>query len=64
MGAVQPQITKFLNLSVEPTPGFKVIVGNFETMNVEGYILSLDVSLLGHKVQIQMYMCFTWQEEI
>ena len=49
---IQPRIAKFFNLTVAPAPRFKVMVGNFETMTVEGYIPSLEVSLQGYKLQI------------
>jgi len=49
---IQPRIAKFLNLPVEPASGFKVMVGNFDVMPVEGCIPSLEVSLQGYKVQI------------
>ena len=49
---IQPRIAKFLKLPVEPAPGFRVMVGNFDIMNVEGRIPSLDVSIQGHLIQI------------
>jgi len=49
---IQVWIAKFLNLVVALTPGFKVIVVNFETMTIEGYIPSLEESLQGYKLQI------------
>ena len=49
---IQPRIAKFLNVPVEPTPRFKVMVGNFDIMPVEGCIPPLEVSLQGYKVQI------------
>jgi len=47
---IQPRIAKFLNLPVQPAPGFKVMVGNFDIMAVEGCIPSLEISLQGYKV--------------
>jgi len=49
---IQLWIAKFLNLTVVPTPGFKVMVGNFKIMTVEGYIPSLEVLPQGYKLQI------------
>jgi len=49
---IQPRVAKFLNLTVQPTPTFCVMVGNFETMKVEGYIPSFDVSIQGHNMHI------------
>ncbi|XLU80481.1 hypothetical protein S245_003901 [Arachis hypogaea] len=49
---IQPRIAKFLNLPIEPASGFKVIVGSFEVLPVEGRIASLDVNLSGCLVSI------------
>jgi len=54
---IQPRIAKFLNLPVQPVPGFKVMVGNFDIMVVEGCIPSLEICLQGYKEQIpKVYM--------
>ncbi|XP_072088166.1 uncharacterized protein [Arachis hypogaea] len=49
---IQPRIAKFLNLPIEPALEFKVIVGSFEVLLVEGRIASLDVNLSGCLVSI------------
>ncbi|XP_072060384.1 uncharacterized protein [Arachis hypogaea] len=49
---IQPCIAKFLNLPIEPASGFKVIVGSFEVLPVEGCITSLDVNISGCLVSI------------
>ncbi|XP_016189896.1 uncharacterized protein LOC107631084 [Arachis ipaensis] len=49
---IQPRIVKFLNLSIQPAPGLKVMVGNFVVMIVEGYIPTVEISMDGCKVQI------------
>jgi len=49
---LQPHVAKFLNLTIQPVPPFHVMVGNFETMEVEGFIPSLNVSIQGHHMQI------------
>ena len=49
---IPPRIAKFLKVPIEPAPGFKVMVGNFETMQVEGYIPKLEIKMQGHKVKI------------
>jgi len=49
---IPPRIAKFLKVPIEPAPGFKVMVGNFETMQVEGYIPKLEIKMQGHKVEI------------
>ncbi|XP_057755398.1 uncharacterized protein LOC130974540 [Arachis stenosperma] len=54
---IQPRIAKFLNLPVEPAPGFNVMVGNFELMKVEGCIKALEVNMQGHKMIVpQVYV--------
>jgi len=47
---IQPRIAKFLNLPVEPD--FKVMVGNFEVMTVEGCIPSLEITMQDYKVHV------------
>ncbi|KAJ1404859.1 Retrotransposon gag domain [Sesbania bispinosa] len=49
---IQPRIAKFLKLPIEPEPGFRVMVGNFDIMQVEGYVPALEVSMQGHNLQI------------
>ncbi|XLU97428.1 hypothetical protein S245_011768 [Arachis hypogaea] len=44
---IQPQIANFLNLAVKPASKFKVIVGNFDVMTLEGRIPSLEVDFRG-----------------
>ncbi|XP_072071840.1 uncharacterized protein [Arachis hypogaea] len=49
---IQPRITKFLNLPIEPAPRIKVMVGDFDVLEVEGYIPALEVNLCGCTVTI------------
>ncbi|XP_072086978.1 uncharacterized protein [Arachis hypogaea] len=49
---IQPRIAKFLNLPIEPAPGIKVMVGDFDVLEVEGYIPALEVNLRGCTVTI------------
>ncbi|XP_072064358.1 uncharacterized protein [Arachis hypogaea] len=49
---IQSCIAKILNLPIKPASGFKVIVGNFKVLPVEGRIASLDVNLSGCLVSI------------
>jgi len=49
---IQLRVAKFLNLTVQPASKFCVMVSNFETMEVEGYIPSLYVSIQGHNMHI------------
>jgi len=48
---IQPRIAKFLNLPVQPTPAFRVMVGNFHVMIVEGHLPFLDISMQGHSIR-------------
>jgi len=49
---LQPRVAKFLNLTIQPAFAFRVMVSNFETMEVEGFIPSLNVSIQGHHMHI------------
>ncbi|XP_025617181.1 uncharacterized protein [Arachis hypogaea] len=49
---IQPRIAKFLNLPIEPAPGVKVMVGDFDVLPVEGYLPALNVNLSGCYVTI------------
>jgi len=49
---IQPRIAKFLNLPMEPAPGFRVMVGNFDVMDVEGRIPSFQVEVQGQTLDI------------
>jgi len=49
---IQLRIANFLNIPMQPTLGFRVMLGNFELMTIEGYIPSLEVMMQGYKVQI------------
>ncbi|XP_072062290.1 uncharacterized protein [Arachis hypogaea] len=49
---IQPRIAQFLNLPVQPAPGFRVMVGNFDMMTVEGCIPTLEVTMQCIKVDI------------
>jgi len=49
---IQPRIAKFLKLPVEPAPGFRVIVGNFDIMEVEGQIPFVQVEVQGQTLDI------------
>jgi len=37
---------------VHPAPAFRVMVGKFETIEIKGYIPSLDMSIQGHNMHI------------
>ncbi|WVZ02924.1 hypothetical protein V8G54_023730 [Vigna mungo] len=49
---IQPRVAKFLKLPVHPAPRFQVMVGNFDVMEVEGRLPSLEVSIQGHSINI------------
>jgi len=49
---IHPRIAKFLNLPIEPAPGFRAMVGNFEMMEVEGCIPTLEVNMQGDTVVV------------
>jgi len=47
---LQRRIAKFFNLTVQPAPGFRIMVGNFELMTADGYIHSIEVTMQGYTV--------------
>ena len=49
---IQPRIAKFFKPPVQPAPGFRVMVENFDVMTVEGRLPSLEVSMQGHSIQV------------
>ncbi|MCH85650.1 enzymatic polyprotein, partial [Trifolium medium] len=53
---VQPRIAHFLKLPVEPSPCFKVLVGNGQTMTAEGVVTQLPVVIQGHEMLIPAYL--------
>jgi len=54
---IQPRVTEFLDLLIEPTPEFTVMIGNFRMMTVEGCISALEVNKQGHTVMVpQVYV--------
>lgn len=53
---LQPRIIEFLKLPVEPGPGFKVLVGNGQSMNVEGVVPNLSITLQGHELTVSVFL--------
>jgi len=49
---IQPRIVEFLKFPMEPALGFKVMVGNFDGMDVEGRIPSVQVKVQGQTLDI------------
>lgn len=53
---LQPRLAHFLYLSIEPPPPFNVLVGNGQTMAIEGMIPNLTVTIQGHHLQVPVYL--------
>jgi hypothetical protein len=52
----QPRLAKFLQLPVEPAPGFNVLVGNGQSLMAEGKISQLSVKIQGHKLVLPVFL--------
>lgn len=53
---IQPRLVQFLNLDVQPTTPIKVLVGNGNALQVEGYIPQLQVTVQGNTLQLPVYV--------
>lgn len=49
---IQPRVAKLLQLPIELAPNLHVMVGNFETMIIEGCIKSMNVLIQGVSMTI------------
>lgn len=53
---IQPRIIKFLQLDIQPTDPFKVLVGNGKSLQVEGIIDELQVKNQGFTLKFPVYL--------
>ena len=53
---IQPQLAKFLHLEIQPTAPFKVLVGNGNALQIEGFIKDLHVKVQGHDLKFPVYL--------
>lgn len=53
---LQPRIAQFLKFPVEPKSSFKVLIGNGETMQTEGWIEALKVQVQQHELIVPVYL--------
>nr|KYP37665.1 Transposon Ty3-I Gag-Pol polyprotein [Cajanus cajan] len=53
---LQPQLANYLKLPVEPISSFQVMVGNGNSLTVEGLIQELKVSVQGHTLTLPVYL--------
>ncbi|OMO70038.1 Retrotransposon gag protein [Corchorus olitorius] len=53
---IQPRIARFLSLAIEPAPSFAVMVGNGETLQCEGRVSDLSVTLQSHSFQLDLFL--------
>lgn len=53
---IQPRIAKFLQLDVQPTPAFKVLVGNGNFLQVERKVDPLNIRIQGCELTFPVYV--------
>ena len=53
---LQPRLASCLKLPIEPVPNFHVLVGNGNSLVVEGLVSKLDVLIQGHALQLSAYL--------
>ncbi|XP_020233863.1 uncharacterized protein LOC109813966 [Cajanus cajan] len=53
---LQPRLANYLKLPVEPISSFQVMVGNGNSLTVEGLIQELKVSVQGHTLTLPVYL--------
>ncbi|OMO54256.1 Retrotransposon gag protein [Corchorus olitorius] len=53
---IQPCVARFLSLAIEPAPSFAVMVGNGETLQCEGRVSDLSVTLQSHSFQLDLFL--------
>ena len=53
---LQPRIAMFLKLPIEPEPHFRVLVGNGQIMETEGWVKQLAVDIQGQKLLVPVYL--------
>lgn len=52
---IQPRIAHFLNLEIQPTTAFKVLMGNGQTLEVAGCINELPIKVQGYSLKILVF---------
>ncbi|GAU44890.1 hypothetical protein TSUD_400530 [Trifolium subterraneum] len=53
---LQPCIAQFLKVLIETTPSFQVLVGNSESLTVEGIVRKLQLQVQGHELIVPAYL--------
>jgi hypothetical protein len=53
---LQPRIAQFLKLPIETMPKFKVLVGNGQSLTVEGMVKQLHAHIQGHDIVVPTYL--------
>lgn len=61
---IQPWLAKFLYLSVLPTKQFQVLVGDGNSLQVEGFIKRLQIHVQGHELHCLVYVLPTASVEL
>lgn len=61
---IQPRIPKFLQLDIQPTMAFKVLVGDGNSLQVEGLINELKVKIQGCTLTFLVYLLLMAGAEI
>lgn len=53
---VQPRVAKFLHLDIIQTPVIYVLVGNVNTLKVEGLVKDISVMVQNHSLSFDAYV--------
>jgi len=53
---LQPRIAHCLKLAIEPTSKFQVLVGNGNSLIVEGMVREVEVQIQGHSLKLPVYL--------
>jgi hypothetical protein len=53
---LQPRIAQFLKVPIEATPSFQVLVGNGQSLTVEGMVRKLHLQVQGHELILPAYL--------
>ncbi|XP_024979726.1 uncharacterized protein LOC112516745 [Cynara cardunculus var. scolymus] len=52
----QPRLAHCLKLPIQPSPNFKVMVGNGNNLTAEGFVDNLHVVIQGHRLHVPVYL--------
>ena len=53
---LQPRLAHYLKLPIEPIPSFQVLVGNGNSLTMEGLAQDVKVTIQGHTIKLPIYL--------